>query len=126
MSDHLSSSDEDMQELLELIEIPKKITEEFANRFANSEYYKLQNGDSEKVTPLKYITVFLWFAANEATLFRDVSDSNLSPEIIKWPDDMEKAEIETHFRNNNFPGVIGIIDGTHIKIDKPADDPDSY
>lgn len=46
--------------------------------------------------------------------------------VIKWPDDFEKEEIETHFRNNNFPGVIGIIDGTHIRIDKPAEDPDSY
>lgn len=171
MSDHLSSSDDDMEELLELIEIPKnnayfeevvqqfsdeqyvkhfrltrQLTEELANRYANSEYYKWQEGDSEKVTPLKYVTVFLWFAANEAASFRDVSDrfniskstlfkivrrvtyflSNISHEIIKWPTNIEKIEIETHFRNHNFPGVIGVIDGTHICIDKPAEDPDSY
>ncbi|KAJ8943183.1 hypothetical protein NQ314_009814 [Rhamnusium bicolor] len=38
----------------------------------------------------------------------------------------EQVDIETHFANNGFPGVIGIIDGTHIKIDKPSQDPDSY
>lgn len=38
----------------------------------------------------------------------------------------EKIEIEHHFANNGFPGVIGAIDGTHIKIDKPTVDPDSY
>ncbi|KAL1491048.1 hypothetical protein ABEB36_011704 [Hypothenemus hampei] len=171
MSDHLSSSDEDMEEMLDLIEVPKSIayfeeivpqfsdelyiqhfrltremSEDLANRFADSEYYTWQEGDSEKVTPLKYIVVFLWFAANEATSFREVSDrfhitkstlfkivrrvtfflSNLSPEIIKWPEDLEKLEIEEHFRHRDFPGVIGIIDGTHIRIDKPKEDPDSY
>ncbi|CAH1380903.1 unnamed protein product, partial [Tenebrio molitor] len=33
---------------------------------------------------------------------------------------------EEHFRENGFPGVIGTIDGSHIKIDKPSDDPESY
>lgn len=171
MSDHFSSSDEDFEEMLELIEVPKttayfeevvpqftedqfvehfrlsqEIAENLANRFPNSEYYKPQEGDAEKVTPLKFILVFLWFAANEATSFRTVSDrfniskstlfkivrrvtyflSSLSPTIIKWPDDVEKEEIEHHFRNNNFPNVIGVIDGTQIRIDKPAEDPDSY
>lgn len=126
--------------------LTRGITEDLANRFGESEFYKWQEGGAEKLTPLKSITIFLWFAANEATSFRDVSDrfciskstlfkvvrrvtyflSNLSPGIITWPDDNEKEEIKTHFRNHNFPGVIGIIDGTHVRIDKPADDPDSY
>ncbi|KAJ8932013.1 hypothetical protein NQ314_015029, partial [Rhamnusium bicolor] len=102
-------------------------------------------GDSEKVTPLKDITVSLWFAANEATSFREVSDrfditkstlfkivrvtyflSNLYPRVTKWSNDLEKVEIETNFRNSNCPGVVGIIDDTHIRIDKPAEDRDSY
>lgn len=65
MSDHLSSSDEDMEELLQLVEVPKskayfeevmpqfsyeqfiehfrltrEVAEDLANRFAISEYYK--------------------------------------------------------------------------------------
>lgn len=52
--------------------------------------------------------------------------SNLSPEVIKWPTDAEKVKIENYFGNRNFPGIVGIIDATHIKIGKTADDPDSY
>lgn len=52
--------------------------------------------------------------------------SNLSPEIIKWPNDTEKRISEEHFRTNGFPNVIGAIDGSHVKIDKPENDPDSY
>lgn len=50
----------------------------------------------------------------------------MSPQIIKWPTPEEQVNIEEHFESNGFPGVIGVIDGTHIKIDKPSQDPDSY
>lgn len=171
MSDHLSSSDEDLEDILQIIEIPrttnyfedivpqfsaeqfiehfrlcKEMTQELALRFANSQFYHWQEGDSTKVTALKCTTVFLWFVANEAASFRDVSDrfdiskntlfkivrrvtnfiSNLSAEVITWPTNEEKIEIEAHFRANNLPGMIGVIDGTHVKIDRPADDLDSY
>ena len=39
---------------------------------------------------------------------------------------IRKKIIEEHFRNNGFPNVIGAIDGTHIKIDKPVRDAESY
>ncbi|KAL1487935.1 hypothetical protein ABEB36_015318 [Hypothenemus hampei] len=52
--------------------------------------------------------------------------SNLSPEVIQWPDADEKRQIEEKFRSNGFPNVIGAVDGSHIKIDKPEQDPDSY
>ncbi|VEN56256.1 unnamed protein product [Callosobruchus maculatus] len=52
--------------------------------------------------------------------------NNLSPSIIKWPDQAEKNIIEQNFREKGFPGIIGAIDGCHIKIDKPDNDPDSY
>lgn len=171
MSEYFTSSDEDLEEIINVLEIPKTvdyfeeivpqfsnqqfanhfrvsrhIAEQLANRFGNSEYFHHQECDSVKVTPLKFITVFLWFAANESISYRDVADrfniskstlfkilrrvtnflSNLSPEIIVWPTEEEKIEIEGFFRNKYFPGVIGVIDGTHIKINKPAEDPDSY
>lgn len=171
MSDHLSSSDEDFEELLGVFEVPKStnyfeeivpqlndeyylqhfrvnrgVTQQLADQFEVSEYFHHHQGDSEKITPLKFITVFLWFAGNEAASFRDVADrfnisksslhkivrrvtyflSNLSPEIITWPTAVEQIEIERAFREKGFPGVVGVIDGTHIKIDRPAEDPDSY
>lgn len=52
--------------------------------------------------------------------------SNLSPQIITWPSENEKRIIEQHFRDTGFPNIIGAIDVSHIKIDKPEDDPDLY
>lgn len=167
---YLSSSDEDLEEINELFEIPKnenffeetvpqfseeqfiehfRISRDLAMQLANTyenEYFHYQQGNSEKVSSLKSFLAFLWFLSNEGATFRDVSDrfgiaisslhkivkrityflSNLSGEVIKWPTGEEKIEIERHFRGKNFPGIIGIIDGSHIRIDKPQEDPDSY
>ena len=39
----------------------------------------------------------------------------------------EKLAIRTSFEDaGGFPGVIGLIDGTHIRIRAPEDDPDAY
>ncbi|CAH1977934.1 unnamed protein product [Acanthoscelides obtectus] len=53
--------------------------------------------------------------------------SSLAPGIIKWPTQYEINRAKQYFLNKNgFPEIVGIIDGTHIKIDKPEDDPLSY
>ncbi|XP_030755014.1 uncharacterized protein LOC115881603 [Sitophilus oryzae] len=116
-------------------------------RFLTSEYYASQTGPYGKLTPLQHTYIFLWYAGHQTSSYRDVADrfcitisalfrvikrmtyflSNLSAEVITWPNAEEKLEIE-HFFNekNGFPGIIGIIDRTHIKIDKPEEDPESY
>lgn len=39
----------------------------------------------------------------------------------------EKLAIRTSFEDKGgFPGVIGLIDGTHIRIRAPEGDPDAY
>ncbi|CAH1997027.1 unnamed protein product [Acanthoscelides obtectus] len=170
-SEHFSSSDDDLEETLDLIRIPKcegyfedvvrqmpdnvyfdyfrmsrQKTEYLAEKFAVSQYFSVgREGDSEKISALKFITVFLWYAGNEACSNRDVADrfnisgsslhkiikrltyflSNLAPEVIRWPDEEENVIISQHFTENNFPGVIGALDGTHIRIDKPSQDPES-
>jgi len=47
--------------------------------------------------------------------------------FIHWPT-IEEAEktMETIKRNYAFPGVIGAIDGTHIKILAPREHNESY
>lgn len=52
--------------------------------------------------------------------------SNLSATVIAWPNENEKRIIEAHFREKGFPNVMGAIDGSHIKIDRPENDPESY
>ncbi|KAL4149198.1 hypothetical protein QTP88_003191 [Uroleucon formosanum] len=87
----------------------------------------------------------MWFVGHQTASYRDVADrlnitlsslhriiervtyflSNYSPQIIKWPNNEQIRESEKAFRENGFPMVIGAIDGCHIKIDKPDNDPDS-
>ncbi|KAG8238529.1 hypothetical protein J437_LFUL018201 [Ladona fulva] len=134
------------QQYMEHFRVSRRVSQELANKFEASEYYNYQSCSSPKISALKFICIFLWFAGNEAVSFRVVSDrfnisksslhkiirrvtyflSNLSPEVITWPKDQEKVLIEQYFREKQFPGVVGVIDGTHVRIDRPSEDPDSY
>lgn len=111
-----------------------------------SGYFHYQSGGHGKIGSLQEILIYLWFLAHQTTPFRDIADrfyisistlhriirkvtlflSNLLKETITWPATDEKEIIERHFRFNNFPGVIGCIGCTHIKIAKPGNDPESY
>lgn len=135
------------KEFIEHFRVGPDTANSIAERFAASEYYKSQAGPYGKLTPLQHTYVFLWYAGHQTSSYRDVADrfnvtisalfrvlkrmtyflSNLSLEVITWPTAEEKQEIEQFFRNKNgFPGIIGLIDGTHIKVDKPEEDPESY
>ncbi|XP_061195355.1 putative nuclease HARBI1 [Saccostrea echinata] len=48
-------------------------------------------------------------------------------QFLKWPnqEDMSKAK-RIFFTRGGFPGVIGCIDGTHIRIQAPSDDEPTY
>lgn len=51
----------------------------------------------------------------------------LAPNIIRYPTANEKEETAFYYRHEKeFPGVIGATDGSHIRIDKPIEDPNSY
>ena len=46
---------------------------------------------------------------------------------MKWPSADRKREIKTGFyEKGGFPGVIGCIDGTHVRIQAPSHDEPSY
>ncbi|XP_024875548.1 protein ALP1-like [Temnothorax curvispinosus] len=52
---------------------------------------------------------------------------SLAPNIIRYPTADEKEETAFYYRyEKEFPGVIGAIDGSHIRVDKPIEDPNSY
>lgn len=47
--------------------------------------------------------------------------------FIKWPShEQANRTSETIRLRSSFPGVIGVVDGTHIRIAKPKDDHVSY
>lgn len=52
---------------------------------------------------------------------------NLRSYFIKWPSQQECNETSERVRAMwHFPGVIGSVDGTHIRISAPNDQPDAY
>ncbi|XP_030745146.1 putative nuclease HARBI1 [Sitophilus oryzae] len=132
---------------LDHFRVSRHVAMSIADKFANSIYYSTnRSGCYGKLSAQDVIYIFLWFAGHQTASYRDVGDrfdvtistifriirrvtyflSNLSPEVITWPTQLEKEDIAAHFNRKGFPGVIGAIDGSHIKIDKPSDDPDSY
>lgn len=46
--------------------------------------------------------------------------------VIQWPNREDQQEISRNFAVHGFPGIIGCIDGSHIKINAPKDHPNSY
>lgn len=51
----------------------------------------------------------------------------LAPAVIQWPTGDQLNEVLAGFENiNGFPQVIGAIDGTHINIPAPKENPESY
>lgn len=47
--------------------------------------------------------------------------------FIKWPSEDRKREVKNGFyENGGFPGVIGCIDGTHVRIQAPVHDEPSF
>ncbi|KYN21047.1 Putative nuclease HARBI1 [Trachymyrmex cornetzi] len=105
------------------------------------------HGGFEPISAEKHIFTFLWFAGHQSASFRDVADRfnvslstlesilrrvtqflyEMRNEVIRYPTEAEKQRTQRHyFENKDFPGVIGSIDGSHIRIDKPSEDPVAY
>lgn len=134
------------EEFFSNFRVSRHVATELRDSFEGSEYYKNDSGQFGKISAHNHILIFLWFIGHEAASFADVSDrfnitkssleriiqrvsvflSNLAPQVIVWPNAAEKLEIAEHFQANGFPNIIGAIDGSHLKIDKPENDPDSY
>lgn len=116
-----------------------------AEKYQNSNWSAKHDTGYEKISSEKCILVFLWYAGHTCS-FREVADrfdislstlhgiienvtmflSELSPQVIKWPTEEEKQETINYYRNIGFPDVLGCLDGSHIKIDKPDEDHESY
>ncbi|XP_061193784.1 putative nuclease HARBI1 [Saccostrea echinata] len=52
---------------------------------------------------------------------------SLAPRFIKWPTDEELTSIKSDFfKLAGFPGVIGCIDGTHVRIQGPSENEPAF
>ena len=52
---------------------------------------------------------------------------SLREQFIKWPTEEKVVTSEREFRSKKgFPDVLGLIDGTHVKLDVPKNNADGY
>ena len=55
---------------------------------------------------------------------------NLSDTSICWPKAEDLPAVSDAFNNlrmdDNFPGIVGALDGSHIPVSTPVISPDSY
>ncbi|KAJ8930572.1 hypothetical protein NQ314_016612 [Rhamnusium bicolor] len=126
-------------EFIQHFRVGRQVANKINYSFKNSDYFKYwQSGSNDKISAISQIPInFPVVCWTQTSSFRDIGDrfnfsinslyriirrliyflSNMTPEIIKWPNAEESQDIERDFREKQFPGVIGAIDGSHIKID---------
>lgn len=101
----------------------------------------------EPIHPAKQIYLFLWMIGRECATYKEISDrfdvsldgayqsvtrvlnflSEIAPIHIRWPNGTELKQTQEYYEQvKKFPRVVGIVDGTHFKIDRPKNDKDSY
>lgn len=103
-----------------------------AKEYEKSQIFQEIKFHSNVVSPGKSLALFLWFAAHEASSFRDIGDrfnvslntvhnilkrltyfhSSKSRNVIKWPNTAEKIQTERYYSSSQsgdkFSGVIGM------------------
>ncbi|XP_023289432.1 uncharacterized protein LOC111674210, partial [Orussus abietinus] len=131
--------------------LSRGMVDELVLHFSTSEIYVALEGDAgnERLSAEKHVLTFLWFVGHQTASYRDVADRfgialivstlfavitrvtdfllSIAPDIIRYPSQEERDITKAYYvRRKRFPGVIGAIDGCHIKIDKPLEVKDSY
>lgn len=129
--------------------LSREVAYTLINRFERSPIFTSLRGPAgfEPTSPEKHILCYLWFVGHQTASYRDVADRfgvtlstlykiisrvttflmSIAPNIIKFPSLEERNLTKQHYlEKKRFPGIIGSIDGSHIRIDKPLYDKDSY
>lgn len=100
----------------------------------------LYRGGYEVIPAEKRLAVFIWYIANQSSMRQVAIKFGLSKgtvqkvvhhvaevlsencdQIIQWPNAERRRSISEGF-GNDLPGIIGIVDGTHIEIVNPTKD----
>ncbi|XP_028047037.1 putative nuclease HARBI1 [Monomorium pharaonis] len=129
--------------------LSRQVTNELIGHFTTSAtFLALQaHAGYEPISAEKHIISFLWYVGHESAGYRDVADRfgitisalhnvisrvtnflmSIAPNVIRFPT-LQERELTKQFylQQKRFPGIIGAIDGSHIRIDKPLEDKDSY
>lgn len=104
-------------------------------------------GGREPISVEKQLYVTLWYLGGSDSIIRiadrfgiaessvvvcrnriiDTILNNLKSKFINWPHaEVLEQTIDKFHQRNGFPGVIGALDGTHISIKAPTENPQSY
>lgn len=114
------------EEFVKQFRISKELFATLTTRYEQCDSYKRLR-DDKRLSAAKSLAVFLWFAGNEASSFRDLSDrfnltassvsrvidrvtmfiSSLSPEVIKWHSNERNQQFVNYFAQFRFPKSIG-------------------
>ncbi|CAG2223980.1 unnamed protein product [Mytilus edulis] len=110
---------------------------------------RLYRGGREELHSIKKVLLVLRYLASQETIL-EISDkfnvteytllkyrrqvleavyNNMMGRIITWPTQNELPDVAQRFNDMGqyqFPGVIGAIDGTHIPIEAPRENPQAY
>lgn len=110
---------------------------------------RLYRGGREELPLHKRVLLVLRYLASQETIL-EISDkfnvteytllkyrrqvleavyNNMMGRIITWPTQNELPDVAQRFNDMGqyqFPGVIGAIDGTHIPIEAPRENPQAY
>jgi len=83
-------------------------------------------------TPDTFRSVALRFGVSPSTLYYFYSYiiealREMAGRYISWPDQEERNHIKNTFQNaTGFPNVVGCIDGTHVHVTAPVENPGPY
>ncbi|KAJ8978153.1 hypothetical protein NQ317_016856 [Molorchus minor] len=120
---------------MEHFRVSKQVYQSIVDAFQHSEHFKTtQSGRFGKISGEVHIFIVLWFAGHQTASFRDVADRfditisslfrNINRRSLKLYYKMAFKRREGFdtgfFEERGFTGVVGVIDGSHIKIDRPS------
>ena len=129
------------QQFLDLYRFPKHLCLEFLNKI--NHYFNINERQSAISVPTRFLCALRYFATGNYQravgqdfmacmsqtsvhrCFHEVAEilNAIAHEYVTFPTEQEEIVIKAEFYNiSSFPGIVGHIDGTHIKITAPRHD----
>ncbi|XP_018578669.1 putative nuclease HARBI1 isoform X2 [Anoplophora glabripennis] len=125
----------------------KKTANKMIEMLEQSNYIPRHSDGREKVSAKRAFLLALWYLSNDET-FRQISDRfnvsfssahrclnrvlnfliSIKSQIIKWPNTTDEiSKVNQGFMEKcGINNIIGVIDGSHIEINKPKENQDAY